>query len=151
MIEDQQMNNFVVLLKEKFGDRTLPIWIGETEAVAIAITLEGIKPQRPLTHDLLKLILDSFNARIEKVIVTELKNDTYYAKIYVERDGEIFALDARPSDSVALAMRSKSPIWVNDEIMEKSGEVMQGDSNIEQLRRKLRDTKPEGFGDFELK
>jgi bifunctional DNase/RNase len=145
------MNNFVVLLKEKFGDRTLPIWIGETEAVAIAITLEGIKPQRPLTHDLLKLILDSFNARIEKVIVTELKNDTYYAKIYVERDGEIFALDARPSDSVALAMRSKSPIWVNDEIMEKSGEVMQGDSNIEQLRRKLRDTKPEGFGDFELK
>ena len=145
------MNNFVVLLKEKFGDRTLPIWIGETEAVAIAITLEGIKPQRPLTHDLLKLILDSFNARIEKVIVTELKNDTYYAKIYVERDGEIFALDARPSDSIALAMRSKSPIWVNDEIMEKSGEVMQGDSNIEQLRRKLRDTKPEGFGDFELK
>jgi len=151
VIEDQQMNNFVVLLKEKFGDRTLPIWIGESEAVAIAITLEGIKPQRPLTHDLLKLVLDSFNARIEKVIVADLKNDTYFAKIYVEREGEIFALDARPSDSIALAMRAKSPIWVVDEIMAKSGEVMQGDSNIEQLRRKLRETKPEGFGDFELK
>ena len=151
MIEDQQMNNYVVLLKEKFGDRTLPIWIGESEAVAIAIFLENIKPQRPLTHDLVKLLLDSFNARIEKVIVADLKNDTYFAKIYVEREGEIIALDARPSDSIALAMRSKSPIWVNDDIMAKSGEVMQGDSNIEQLRRKLRETKPEGFGDFELK
>jgi bifunctional DNase/RNase len=145
------MNNFVVLLKEKYGDRTLPIWIGESEAVAIAIALEGIKPQRPLTHDLLKVVLESFNARIDKVIVADLQNDTYFAKIYIDRDGDLFSVDARPSDSIALAMRTKSPIWVSEDIMTKSGEVMQGDSNIEQLRRKLRDTKPEGFGDFELK
>jgi bifunctional DNase/RNase len=145
------LNNFVVLLREKFGERTLPIWIGENEAVSIAIALEGIKPHRPLTHDLLKLVLESFNARVEKVIVADLMNDTYFAKIYIDRGGEIFAIDARPSDSIALAMRTKSPIWVNDEVMTKSGEVLQGDSNIDQLRRRLRDTKPEGFGDSELK
>ena len=129
----------------------MPIWIGESEAIAIAIGLEGLKPQRPLTHDLMKLMLDSLGARIDKIVVTEMRNETYFAKIHIEQAGEIVALDARPSDSIALAIRCKSTIWVQEDVMNQSSEVMQGDSVVEQLRRRLRETKPEGFGDFELK
>lgn len=141
----------MVLLKEKYGDRTLPIWIGESEAIAIAIGLEGLKPQRPLTHDLMKLMLDSLGVRIDKIVVTEMRNDTYFAKIFIEKNHEVIALDARPSDSIALAIRTKSAIMVNEEVMNKSSEVMQGDTIMEQLRRRLRETKPEAFGDFDLK
>ncbi len=99
----------------------------------------------------MKLMLDSLNGRIDKIVITEMRNDTYFAKIHIERAGEIVALDARPSDSIALAIRTKSTIWVQEDVMNKSSEIMQGDSVVEQLRRRLRETKPEGFGDFELK
>ncbi len=150
VVEDQQFNTFVVLLKEKNGERTLPIWIGENEAMAIALSLEGIKPQRPLTHDLLKRVIEAFQAKVVKIGIVELKDETYFAKIFIESDGKLFAIDARPSDSIALAMRARCSIVVEDEIMERNGVVLQGDKIVEELRRRLRNTKPEKFGDFNL-
>ena len=139
-----------MLLKEKFGERTLPIWIGESEAMAIALTLEGVKPKRPLTHDLLKSILDAMQAKVSKIGIVDLKEETYYAKIFVELDSKVFAIDARPSDSIALALRTKSSIWVNDDIINHNGIVLQGDKTIDELRRRLRNTKPESFGEIDF-
>lgn len=150
VIEDQQWHTYVVLLKEKFGERTLPIWIGESEAMAIALTLEGVKPKRPLTHDLLKSILDAFQARVSKIGIVDLKEETYYAKIFVELDSKVFAIDARPSDSIALALRTKSSIWVNDDIIKHNGIVLQGDKTVDELKRRLRTTKPEAFGEIDF-
>lgn len=151
VIEDQQFNTYVVLLKEKHGERTLPIWIGENEALAIVVVLEGIKSLRPLTHDLIKLIIDAFEARLTKISIVDLNNDTYFAKIYIESDGKLIGVDARPSDSIALALRANSTITVNDEIMAKNGIVFQGDKTIDEFKRRLRETKPEEFGKFDLK
>lgn len=150
VIEDQQWHTYVVLLKEKFGERTLPIWIGESEAMAIALSLEGVRPKRPLTHDLLKSILDAFQAKVSKIGIVDLKDETYYAKIFVEMDSKVFAIDARPSDSIALSLRTKSSIWVNDDIMGHNGIVLQGDKTIDELKRRLRNTKPEAFGEVDF-
>ncbi|MDH4211267.1 MAG: bifunctional nuclease family protein [candidate division WOR-3 bacterium] len=137
-------------MKEKFGERTLPIWIGESEAMAIALTLEGVKPKRPLTHDLLKSILDAFQAKVSKIGIVDLREETYYAKIFVELDSKVFAIDARPSDSIALALRTKSSIWVNDDIINHNGIVLQGDKTVDELKRRLRNTKPESFGEIDF-
>jgi len=151
VIEDQQLSTYVVLLKERHGDRTLPIWIGENEAMAIAVSLEGIKSPRPMTHDLIKLIIDAFDARLVKIEIVNLTNETYFAKIYLETDGRLIGIDARPSDSIALALRASSVIHVNDEIMNKNGVVFQGDTASDEFKRRLRGTKPEDFGKFDLK
>uniref|UniRef100_A0A7C6EK93 Bifunctional nuclease family protein n=1 Tax=candidate division WOR-3 bacterium TaxID=2052148 RepID=A0A7C6EK93_UNCW3 len=151
VVEDQQFHNYVVLLKEKYGERTLPIWIGDNEAMAIAMCLEGIKPVRPLTHDLMKILLDALESKITKIVINDLKNETYYARIYLEIDGKMISVDARPSDSIALALRSNATIFVEDNIMERNGIVFKGDSVEEELKNKLRGTKPEEFGKFEIK
>ncbi len=150
VVEDRQNLSYIVLLREKFGERTLPIWIGEPEALAIARTLESIEYPRPLTHDLLKLVLDTFQAKVAKIEVVTLKDNTYFAKIYIECDNRLFVIDARPSDSIALAVRAKSVILVDPEVMDQNGRVLEGDTNISQLKRRLRNTKPEKFGDFNL-
>lgn len=148
VVEDRQNLSYVVLLREKFGERTLPIWIGEPEALAIARALESLQYPRPLTHDLLKIVLDTFQAKVAKIEVVALKDETYYAKIYIESDNKLFVIDARPSDSIALAMRAKSTIFVDPRVMDQNGRVLEGDTNVSQLKRRLRDTKPEKFGDF---
>jgi len=118
--------------------------------MAIALTLEGVKPKRPLTHDLLKSILDAFQARVSKIGIVDLKEETYYAKIFVELDSKVFAIDARPSDSIALALRTKSSIWVNDDIIKHTGIVLQGDKTVDELKRRLRNTRPEAFGEIDF-
>jgi bifunctional DNase/RNase len=154
-VEDRQNLSYIVLLKEKFGERTLPIWIGENEAFAIALSLEGKKSPRPMTHDLLKILIDAFQSKVVKVEVVGLKmvnnNGTYFAKIYLESDGKVIAIDARPSDSIALALRSSSTIFVDPKVMDDNGRVLDGDTSISELKRRLRNTKPEKFGDFNLK
>jgi len=150
VIEDRQNLSYVVLLREKFGERTLPIWIGEPEALAIARSLDSIQYPRPLTHDLLKIVLDTFQAKVAKIEVVTLKDDTYFAKIYIECDNRLFIIDARPSDSIALAMRTKSVIFVDPKVMDKNGRVLEGDTNVSQLKHRLRNTRPEQFGDFNL-
>lgn len=118
--------------------------------MAIAMQLEGIKPQRPMTHDLLKIVIDAFQGKVAKIDIVELTNETYFAKIYIESDGKVLAIDARPSDSIALALRTKCSILVNDEIMNENGIILQGDKSVDELKRRLRNTKPEQFGDFHL-
>lgn len=104
----------VVVLREDSGTRILPIWIGEAEAWAIAMEMQGIKRERPMTHDLLKQAIDSLKGRVSRILVTALVANTFYARIVIEQDGTVVSLDARPSDSIALALRSKAPIFVSN-------------------------------------
>jgi len=111
----------VVILKEKMADRYLPIWIGPAEADAIAIKLQGVNVPRPLTHDLLSSVIDTLGASINSVIVNDLKNDTFYAKIYLDLDGGQMEIDSRPSDALALAVRVEAPIYVEESVLDKAG------------------------------
>ena len=110
----------IVLLKEVDGERTLPIWIGLLEANAIAVELEGIKLARPMTHDLLKNILEMIDVQVERIEITELKNNTFYAIIHVKYRDKDFTIDARPSDALALSLRVDAPIFVAEEVIEGS-------------------------------
>jgi bifunctional DNase/RNase len=110
----------IVLLKEIDGERTLPIWIGLLEANAIAVELEGIKLARPMTHDLLKNILEMIDVQVERIEITELKNNTFYALIHVNYKDKGFTIDARPSDALALSLRVGAPIFVAEEVIESS-------------------------------
>jgi bifunctional DNase/RNase len=113
----------VVVLKEIDSDRYLPIWIGPFEADAITIQLQGVQVARPLTHDLLKSMIDQMGAKISHVMVSELKNDTFYARIVMDIDGKSMEVDARPSDAIALAVRVSAPLFVAEEVMEAASIV----------------------------
>ena len=111
----------VVILKEKMAERYLPIWIGPAEADAIAVKLQGVNVPRPLTHDLLNSVIDALGASINSIIVCDLKNDTFYAKIILNVDGGQMEVDSRPSDALALAVRVGVPIYAEDEVLDKAG------------------------------
>ena len=98
----------------------------------------------------MKILIDTFQAKLVKIVVVELKNEIYFAKLFIESEGKVFAIDARPSDSIALALRTKSAIFVEPKIMNENGWVLEGDQNVSQLINKLRNTKPEQFGNFNL-
>lgn len=109
---------YALLLKEVYGNRKLPIIIGQFEAQAIALELEGIKPPRPMTHDLLKALIDNLGAAVNEVIITELRDNTFFAKIVIEVASLTNEIDARPSDAIALALRMNCPIFVSDSVMD---------------------------------
>jgi len=111
----------VVILKEKVADRYLPIWIGPAEADAIAVKLQDVTVPRPLTHDLLRSVIDALGATINSIIVSELKNDTFYAKIILNVDGGQMEVDSRPSDALALAVRAGVPIYAEEIVLDKAG------------------------------
>jgi len=111
----------VVILKEKIADRYLPIWIGPAEADAIAVKLQDVTVPRPLTHDLLRSVIDALGATINSIIVSELKNDTFYAKIVLNVDGGQMEVDSRPSDALALAVRADVPIYADEVVLDKAG------------------------------
>jgi bifunctional DNase/RNase len=149
LVKDQR-NNPVVLLKLDDSDEVLPIWIGHSEALAIELQIRGNSFERPLTHDLLKTAIESLGAAIVKVAITELKDNTFFAKLYLQRDNEIYAIDARPSDSIALALKSSADIYVSNEVFKNHKRLMQSDqlpsdNSDEALRKYLRDLDP---GDF---
>jgi len=121
LVFDEAIKTPVVILKEIGGERILPIWIGQFEASAIAFVLEGVDVERPLTHDLIKLILDGIGATVEKIVINELRNNTFYARIILKIDQSLISVDARPSDSIALALRVKAPIFVVEDILTQSG------------------------------
>jgi bifunctional DNase/RNase len=127
-IESIRMNlmNYqrVVILKEKDADRYLPIWIGHAEADAIAVRLQDVAVARPLTHDLLGSVIATLGARVESVIVNDLSNDTFYAKIILDVNGNTVEIDSRPSDALALAVRVKVPIFAEDAVLDKAGVIM---------------------------
>jgi bifunctional DNase/RNase len=120
LMMDPVTNMPIVVLKDVEGDSVLPIWVGVYEANAIALEIEKVTTPRPMTHDLLKNMLTGFGANVSKVVVTELKDDTFYAVIWAERDGQVISIDSRPSDALALALRVDCPIYVDNEVLRVS-------------------------------
>lgn len=113
----------VVVLKEPDSNRYLPIWIGPFEAEAITIVLQGVEVARPLTHDLLNGIINTLGAKVLHVHISDLQNDTFYAHVFLNVDGQVIEVDSRPSDAIALAVRAKAPIFVHEDVMERAGIV----------------------------
>jgi bifunctional DNase/RNase len=145
---DERTDTPVVMLQETEGDRLLPIWIGRAEARAIAMELAGKRFQRPLTHDLIKTIIDGLGAAVAKITIVELKDSTFYAKIFIEKADEIVGIDARPSDSIAIALRTRSPIFAAEELLQPqpTPDDLSEDEKAEALRRYLEEMDPEDFG-----
>jgi len=119
----------VVILKEKAAERYLPIWIGPAEAEAIAVKLQGVSLPRPLTHDLLCSVIDTLGANINCIIVSDLKNDTFFAKILLDLDSHNLEIDSRPSDALALAIRTSAPIYVEEAVLDKAGILLDRESD----------------------
>ena len=150
---DMTTNSPVIILAPLDSEELLlPIWIGHFEAWAIGMELSGLSSNRPLTHDLLKSSIESLGGKILKVEVTKLVNQTFYATIYVEMDGTVKEIDARPSDSIALALKAKVKIYVADELfqMKKGDGKTPGVTDAESLRERLKRINPEDFGRYSL-
>lgn len=150
---DRTTNTPVVILQEKEGERVLPIWIGPAEASAIAMELAGVKFARPLTHDLLKQIIVGLGADLRRVLITQVKENTYYAELHIHRNDQVVHVDARPSDSIAVALRLKAPIFTQDDLLELTSvdtvEPEQGSPiDADSLRTYLQNLDPEDFGKF---
>lgn len=136
VVMDSAAMSPTVILYDESGKIMLPIWIGTSEAYAIQLELSGEKPPRPLTNDLLKTVMDKLGAKLDKTVVTMVQDQTYYAKLYLQSpDGEI-EIDARPSDAIALAMRSKAPIFVNKDVLTKHGISTETKKNTNEKTRK---------------
>jgi hypothetical protein len=149
LVRDHRENP-VVLLKGTDTDDVLPIWIGQAEALSIDLQLRGETFERPLTHDLLKTAVESLGATVLRVAVTDLKDNTFFAKIYIQRGNEIFGIDARPSDSIALAIRTQAPIYVSRAVFESHKHALEtreppADDTDDTLRKYLRDLDPGEF------
>ncbi len=121
-------NHRVVVLKDQNTERYLPIWIGPFEADAITIGMQSIEMSRPLTHDLLKSLIDGVEASVSHILVSDLRDDTFYARIVIEFNGQPLEIDSRPSDAIALAVRAKAPIYVAESVMERAGIMPSKDS-----------------------
>lgn len=130
----------VVILKEVEGDRHLPIWIGPFEAEAIAMELQGIQSSRPLPYDLLRSVVGELGAEVSRIVITEISNDVFFARIIIQQNGLGVEIDSRPSDAIALAVRVKVPIFVEDSVMERAGVRLDDDSDDED-----EDDTPEGI------
>jgi uncharacterized protein len=147
---DITTNSPVVTLTPKESDKVLPIWIGHYEAWAIGMEMSGVVSKRPLTHDLLYQIIKSMGGEIEKIAVTDLKDQTFYAKISIKFNGSMIEVDARPSDSIAIALKAKAPIFVDEELFQLKDEKITGIPDQETLRDRLRRINPEDFGNYQL-
>ena len=142
----------IVILRDDAGDRVLPIWVGVFEANAIAIQIENITTPRPMTHDLLGNIIAGLDGQVEKIVVADLKENTFYALIYVRIRGDVVAVDARPSDAIALALRVSAPIFVEDKVMNNARnlEFTSGKNDTERLTRWLESLDPEDLGKYKM-
>jgi len=151
---DMTINTLVVILSPEGHDKVLPIWIGHAEAWAIAMELSGVGSKRPLTHDLMKRLIETLGSRVTRIEVTELREQTFYAVVHLQRNGEICKVDARPSDSIALALKTGAPIFVNKELFDTtakgSPEMPSMPTDRESLRDRLKNINPEDFGKYSL-
>jgi uncharacterized protein len=159
---DQSTKSPVVILQEEGGSRVLPIWIGPAEASAIAMELAGMKFSRPLTHDLFPLIIRGLGARLMRVVISKVQENTYFAELILQRGDEVFSVDARPSDSIAIALRTRADLFTNDDLLTASAieftpsddapEPGEGEGGTgmtpEQLQQYLRKLNPEDLGRF---
>lgn len=149
---DPVSNMPIVILKKPDGDAVLPIWVGIFEANAIALQLEHIVSPRPMTHDLLTSVIGTLRARVERIVITDLRDNTFYALIHLLRGEERFTVDSRPSDAIALALRVQVPIYVEEAVLEKStaGSEERESEETERLRRWLEQVDPEELGKYEM-
>ncbi len=120
---DPLTNSPIMILKDQEGDKTIPIWIGLLEATAIASELENVKFSRPMTHDLMKNLMDQMGVKLAKVEICDLRDNTFFAQLYLILQGKEFSMDARPSDAIALALRTQAPIYVEEQVIQKSKTV----------------------------
>ena len=146
---DPFTNTPIVILKDLTGERVLPIWIGFMEASAIAMELEKTPRARPLTHDLMKALLETLKFSVIRVDVTDLRNDTFYAEIRLQRGSEEHIVDSRPSDAIAIALRTGSPIFVRDEVLEKS-KKLEFDEEKDKLSDLLEKIPRGDFGKYKM-
>ena len=152
LMMDPVTNMPIVILKDVNGGSVLPIWVGIYEANAIALEIEKVTTPRPMTHDLIKNLLMGLETRVHKVVVNELRDDTFYAVIWLEREGQAISIDSRPSDALALALRVDCPIFVEDEVL-KNSKVAGAAServNNEELRKWLENLGDEDMGRYKL-
>jgi len=152
LMMDPMTNMPIVVLKDMSGDSVLPIWVGIYEANAIALEIEKVTTPRPMTHDLIKVLLMGLDASIKKVVVSELKDDTFYALIWLERKGHLMSVDSRPSDALALALRHDCPIFVDDKVLatSKSSATVSEKVNNEELRKWLEGLNDEDLGRYKM-
>ena len=140
-------NQPIVLLREREGERYLPIWIGAAEAAAIALSLQGVVTPRPMTHDLMKNMLEDLAVEVRRIVVTELRESTFFATIEMERQTATFEISSRPSDAIALAVRMAVPIFASEEVLEEAAILIPGeeDEEVEKFREFLDNISPEDF------
>jgi uncharacterized protein len=152
LMMDPVTNMPIVILKDMNGNAILPIWVGVYEANAIALEIEKVSTPRPMTHDLIKSLLLGLNTGMKKVVVSELKDDTFYAVIWLEKEGEIISVDSRPSDALALALRLDCPIYVEESVLKtsKMATSVSDKVNNEELRRWLEGLNDEDLGRYKM-
>ncbi len=152
LVMDPINNSPIIILQDVASETLLPIWVGIFEANAIALQIEKIDPPRPMTHDLIKSILMHLNVEVEKIVVTELKDSTFYAIIYLSADGKPMTIDARPSDAIAVALRTDSPIFVSEEVINKSRTFSGNKEKLdaEELRKWLENLDAEDLGKYKM-
>ena len=151
---DMTTKSPVVILSPVGMEKVLPIWIGQAEAMGIAMVLSGVQSKRPMTHDLLKEIISILDAELARVEITELKEETFHARLLLKRNGKEFEIDARPSDSIALALRTNSKIFVSEELFKIASQDRPDSPALptdpETLRERLKKINPEDFGKYSL-
>ena len=152
LMVDPITNMPIVVLRDPRTDAKLPIWVGVFEANAIAIELEKIKTPRPMTHDLLRDIVGQLGARVARIAITDLQENTFYALIYLALNGDTVAVDARPSDAIALALRTKAPIFVEDTVIDnaKTVNITSDKNDTERLQKWLESLDPEELGKYKM-
>jgi bifunctional DNase/RNase len=152
LMMDPVTNMPIVILKDVNGDSVLPIWVGIYEANAIALEIEKVSTPRPMTHDLIKNLLTGLDTRVHKVVVNELREDTFYAVIWLERNGHIISVDSRPSDALAIALRLDCPIFVEDEVLKSSKQAGAVSDRVssDELRKWLEGLNDEDLGRYKM-
>ena len=152
LMVDPITNLPIILLRDREGQRVLPIWVGASEANAIALQIENITTPRPMTHDLLRNVIHDLKAEIRKVVVSDLKDNTFYALIHLEVNGEPLAVDARPSDAIALALRARAPIFVEEKVIDhaKTVDLAPDKGETERLQKWLESLDPDDMGKYKM-
>ena len=147
LMVDPITNSPIVILRDKEGQRVLPIWVGIFEANAIALQIENVSTPRPMTHDLLRNVIQDLKASVQKVVVCDLQENTFYALIYLALNGDTVAIDARPSDAIALALRTRAPIFVEDTVLDsaKTVDFTSEKSDADRLHKWLESLDPDDF------
>ncbi|HSU30933.1 MAG TPA: bifunctional nuclease family protein [Bryobacteraceae bacterium] len=152
LMMDPMSNMPIVVLKDLAGDSVLPIWVGIYEANAIALEIEKVTTPRPMTHDLIKILLMGLDTSVSKVVVSELKDDTFFAQIWLERSGKLISVDSRPSDALALALRHDCPIYVDEKVLQTSrgSNGVSEKVNNEELRKWLENLNEDDLGRYKM-